>query len=90
MISMKVDVVTNTGTSRVAITPKVQVDFERHYKCGIAQAFGDDMRIEHVYYLAWKASVYAGQTTAQFDAWLDEVLDVEMVEDESGPLDPAQ
>lgn len=88
MIAMKLDVVTTTETVPVTITPKVQVEFERHYKLGIAKAFGEDLKMEHIYFLAWKAMCHVGKTTATFDVWLDDVVDVEMGGDDSAPLAP--
>jgi hypothetical protein len=88
MIAMKLNVVTTTGTVPVMISPKVQVEFERHYKLGIAKAFGDDLKMEHIYFLAWKAMAHVGKTTATFDVWLDDVVDVEMDSDDSAPLAP--
>ena len=84
MISMKMDVVLTTGeTVSIIVSPKVQVDFERHYKLGIANAFGgDEMRMEYVYYLAWKAMAHVGKTAKTFDDWLDDVADIEMIDDE--------
>lgn len=90
MISMKLDIVMVTGeTVPVVVSPKVQVEFERHYNCGIASAFGgDDMRMEHVYYLAWKAASHLRKTSKSFDDWLDDVEDIEMEEDDAVPLAP--
>jgi hypothetical protein len=89
MISMKMDVITSEGTSTVSITPKVQVEFERHHSMGIAKAFGEDMRMEHVYWLAWKSMRHVKSTSLDFDQWLDTVIDVEMEGDDT-PLEPAR
>ena len=86
---MKLEVVTTGGRFPVNITPKVQVEFERHYGLGIAKAFSEEQKIEHIYFLAWKAMQYAGLTASQFDAWLDDVVDVEISGGEESPLDPA-
>lgn len=90
MMSMKLEVVTTGGRYPVNITPKVQVEFERHYGVGIAKAFSEDQKIEHIYFLAWKAMHYAGLTASQFDQWLDDVLDVEMTDGDAAPLDKAR
>ena len=91
MISMKMDVLMTSGDKvPVIVTPKAQVEFERHYKLGIANAFGDDMRMEYIYFLAWKAMVHIGRTTKSFDDWLDDVEDIEMAEDDAVPLAPDQ
>jgi hypothetical protein len=83
MIAMKLGVVMPEGTVDVIIGPKVQVEWERHYSMGIAAAFGEDMRMEYVYYLAWLAMRHVRKTSSTFDEWLDEVIDVEMDDDES-------
>jgi|TARA_R110000744_G_scaffold145453_4_gene258102 hypothetical protein len=89
MISLKMDVATTTGEKvPVVITPRVQVEFERHFKFGIAKAFTDDMHMEYVYYLAWRAMTHAQKTAEAFDDWLDSVSDIEMVDDDSLPLAP--
>lgn len=91
MISMKLDVVMRDGnTVPVMIGPKVQVEFEREFAMGIAKAFGEDMRMEHVYWLAWRAMRHVQKTSLDFDGWLDQVADVEMDEGEAAtPLDSA-
>lgn len=90
MISLKMDVVMATGEKvSVAVTPRVQVEFERHFKFGIAKAFTDDMHMEYVYFLAWKAMGYAQKTSQSFDDWLESIVDIEMVDDDAPPLAPA-
>lgn len=78
MIALKLTVVTADGSESFAVTPKVQVEFERQYKIGIARAFQDELKVEHIYWLAWKAMHYAGRVVKPFDSWLDEVVDVQM------------
>jgi len=90
MISMKMNIAMVTGESvPVVVSPKVQVEFERQYNCGIASAFsGDEMRMEYVYFLAWKAATHLHKTSKEFEDWLDDVDDIEMVEDDPTPLAP--
>lgn len=89
MIGMQVEIVTTTGRHRVSITPRIQVEFERFHKTGVAKAFTDDMRMEHVYWMAWKSAIRAGSIAdIPFDEFLDALVDVELITDEppSPPL----
>lgn len=87
MISLSLSVTTKDGTNRYAITPKVQVEFERQYKTGIGRAFQTELKAEYIYWLAWKAIHYSGQVVRPFDSWLDEVMDVQLDDTASAPLD---
>lgn len=80
MIALKLTVVTTDGPESFAITPKVQVEFERQYKIGIARAFQDELKVEFLYWLAWKAMHYSGRVVKPFDSWLDEIIDVQLEE----------
>lgn len=87
MIGLKLAVVTTAGElGQFTVTPKVQVEFERHFKIGVGKAFQQEQRVEHMYWLAWKAVHAAGLNPKPFDSWLDEVVDVQMVEDRPVPL----
>lgn len=87
MIAMRLTVVTVNGEqSTFAVTPKTQVEFERHFKTGIGKAFQDDQKIEHVYWLAWKSSHAAGAVVKPFDDWLNDVVDVQVSSDDAGPF----
>lgn len=88
IINMKVTYADGTE-STVTAGPKQQIAFEKHRKKGLGSAFsGGDLYVEDLYWLAWKADtdarVKAGQTAQLFDAWLDEIADVEA----SGGADP--
>lgn len=87
MMGLKLRVVTTEGElGEFVVTPKVQVEFERHFKIGVGKAFQQEQRVEHMYWLAWKAVHAAGHNVKPFDSWLDAVVDVQMVDDAS-PLD---
>lgn len=87
MIGLKLRVVTTEGElGEFVVTPKVQVEFERHFKIGVGKAFQQEQRVEHMYWLAWKAVHAAGHNVKPFDSWLDAVVDVQMVDD-AAPLD---
>lgn len=78
MIAMKLTVVTVEGHETFPVTPKAQVEFERHWKTGIGKAFTTDQKLEHLYWLAWKSKHLAGGVVKPFDNWLDDVLDVQI------------
>jgi ribulose bisphosphate carboxylase small subunit len=85
MISMTLRVVTDSSSGEYQVGPKVQVAFEREWKVGLPKAFGDQQRLEHLYWIAWKAVEASGAVVKPFDAWLDTVQSVEMV-GQDGPL----
>jgi hypothetical protein len=85
--SARLVVVTNDSTDSYPITPKVQVEFERQFKVGLAKAFQDDVRVEYLYWIAWKASHAAGKVVKPFDSWLDEVVDVQLEDVPTAPFD---
>jgi hypothetical protein len=87
MFSMHFTVVTKDGSRSYPCTPKVQVDFERQFKIGIAKAFQEDQKVEHVYWLAWASQRAAGDVVKPFDAWLDEIVDVQLEDNPTRPFD---
>lgn len=88
MINIRMRVSTTEGPQgEFAISPKVQVEFERQYKTGIGKAFENDLKMEHIYWLGWKAMHYAGRVVKPFDSWLDEIVEIEVVNESTGPLD---
>jgi hypothetical protein len=69
--------------------PKQLHEFEATKKKGLGSAFsGSDIYLSDLYYIAWLADKAAakreGRTIQLFDAWLEEITDVEM----SGNDDP--
>jgi hypothetical protein len=80
MISLTLRVTVSGETSEYQVGPKVQVAFEREWKTGLPKAFSNEQRMEHMYWLAWKAQQSAGVVVKPFDGWLDTVENVEVVE----------
>lgn len=73
--------VTHTDSAEAStypVTPAVQVAFERNFKTGIGKAFSEEQRIEHVYWLGWKAEHAAGVTVPLFDPWLETVAEIDI------------
>ena len=90
MAQLKFTVVEKSG-ERIPVEagPVEQVAFEHHFKIGLGRAL-QDVHIEHLYWLAWKAMQASGRTVPLFSSWLEQVSDVEFGgEDKPGPLDPA-
>jgi hypothetical protein len=81
MFGLNLRVVTKDGEKNVPVTPKVSVEFERQFQTGIGRAFQEN-KVEHIYWLAWKAS----NDARPFDDWLGELVDVQMVEAAERPL----
>ena len=89
MAANRLTITKTDGTSRtVPITPKVIVAFEREFKCGLATAFDAtrDPKMEHIYWLGWKAEHMAGHVVKPFDAYLDEIETIE-IEADAAPFD---
>lgn len=82
MFGLTLRVVTTGGDEEVKVSPRVVVAFEREFQTGLGRAFQNDQRAEHMFWLAWKAS----GSTKTFDAWLDDVQDVQLVTDGERPL----
>jgi hypothetical protein len=82
MFAVTLRVETTDSEGEYPITPKVVVQFEREFQTGLGRAFQNDQKAEHIYWLAWKAS----QTKKGFDAWLDTVVDVQIIEGNELPL----
>ena len=80
MISMTLRVTVAGDTNEYQVGPKVQVAFEREWKTGLPKAFSSEQRMEHMYWIAWKAQHAAGVPVKPFDSWLDTVENVEVVE----------
>jgi hypothetical protein len=82
MFGISLRVVDDNGDVEVPVTPKIVVQFEREFQTGLGRAFTNDQRAEHLYWLAWKATA----SKKGFDAWLDTVQDVQIVQGDELPL----
>jgi hypothetical protein len=79
MINLTLRVETENGSGDYQVGPKVQVAFEREWKVGMPKAFNTEQKMEHLYWLAWKAVHASGEVVKPFDGWLDSVTSVEIV-----------
>lgn len=68
------------------VTPKVLVEFERHFNMAFKKAIIEEDREEHKFWLGWKAEHLAGKVVKPFDGWIDEISGVEL-EYQADPLD---
>ena len=80
MISLTLRVTHDGDTNEYAVGPKVQVAFEREWKVGMPKAFAADQKVEHVYWLAWKAQQASGAVVKPFDGWIEGLEGVEIVQ----------
>jgi hypothetical protein len=79
MISWSITVTKTDGSVETyPVTPRVIVSFERHFKTGLGQAFANEQKLEHVYWLAWEAERASGKLVKLFDEYLDTVASVEV------------
>jgi hypothetical protein len=79
MVSWNVKVSKTDGTvESFPVTPRVIVAFERNFKTGLANAFANEQKLEHVYWLAWEAERVSGKVVKMFDEYLDTVAGVEL------------
>ena len=86
-------------SEKLTAGPLQVVRFERHFKVGVGKAFapiadgGDGMHFEHALWLAHAAAQSQAkrdgtQAPPPFDLWLEGVVDVELVDDESSAAVP--
>ena len=85
MASLRVAVETELGVKEYPVTPRCEVDFERHWNMGIGKAF-NEMRKEHVHHLAWLAVKASGESVKPFDGWLDTILGTDVLVEEARPF----
>lgn len=77
MIKLSVSVeMTDGRAGTYPVTPRVQVDFEREFKSPMIAAFAGEPRMEHIYWLGWRAMHAAGEVVKPFDKWLEDVESV--------------
>lgn len=85
MFGLTLRVISEDGETEVGITPRISVEFERQFQTGIGRAF-QDQRVEHIYWLAWRAT----GANKDFESWLDSLRDVQVVEQVERPLSDSQ
>ena len=66
------------------LTPRVIVAFEQQYGKGMPKLLGEEQKIEHVYWLAWKCMQSNGVIVKPFGPeFLDTIVSAELDADDS-------
>lgn len=66
------------------LRPRIIVDFEQKFNKGMGKLFGDDQKLEHLYYLGWATLRANGIVVKPFGAdFLDTISAVELTQDPS-------
>lgn len=66
------------------LTPRVIVAFEQQYGKGMPKLLGEEQKIEHVYWLAWKSMGASGLVVKPWGPeFLDTILTAELDADDS-------
>jgi hypothetical protein len=66
------------------LTPRVIVGFEQQYGKGMPHLLGQEQKIEHIYWLAWKSMQTAGIIVKPWGAdFLDTIISAELDSDDS-------
>lgn len=65
------EITTQDGTKTVTVGPADLIRFERKFDVGITQFDGANMRFEWLAFLAWAVLKRQGDTSLDFDSWID-------------------
>jgi hypothetical protein len=65
------EITTAEGTKKVTVGPADLIRFERKYDVGVTQFDAGTLRFEWLAFLAWSVLKRQGDTTVEFDAWID-------------------
>jgi hypothetical protein len=61
------------------LTPRIIVAFEQNFGKGLPKLIGEEQKIEHIYWLAWKAQQVNGVVVKLFGPeYLDTILSAEL------------
>jgi hypothetical protein len=61
------------------------ITFERKYDKAVSAAFGDSMRLEYLWYIAYAAFVRETKNDIEFDAWAESVESVASEDEAARP-----
>ncbi len=78
---MKFKVTDSDGERVVQVAPPDIVNFERTYKTPLSK-MGDEFEFEWMCYLAWRVESRRKTTSLDFDAWTEQLIDIEPIADE--------
>jgi hypothetical protein len=66
------------------LTPRVIVGFEQQYGAGMPKLLGEQQKVEHIYWLAWKSMQNAGIIVKPWGPeFLDTIISAELDSDDS-------
>ena len=85
MDGLSIKVKTTDGTeASYKLTPRVIVAFEQQYGKGMPKLLGDEQKIEHIYWLAWKSMQSSGVVVKPWGPdFLDTIVTAELEADDS-------
>ena len=85
MDGLSVKIVMTDGVEHIySLRPRIIVDFEQKFNKGLAKLLGEEQKLEHIYYLGWKALQSNGIVVKPFGGdFLDTIKSVELVTDPS-------
>jgi hypothetical protein len=82
-LAIKIKMVDGTETA-YKLTPRIIVAFEQQFGAGMPKLLGDQQKIEHIYWLAWKALQVNGVVVKLFGPeFLDTIASAELDSDNS-------
>jgi hypothetical protein len=85
MDGLSVKVKTTDGNEvSYKLTPRIIVGFEQNFGAGMPKLLGEQQKIEHIYWLAWKAMQVNGVVVKVFGPeFLDSIVSAELDSDSS-------
>ena len=85
MDGLAVKVKTTDGVeASYKLTPRIIVAFEQNFGKGMPKLLGEEQRVEHIYWLAWKAMQVNGVVVKLFSPeFLDTIVSAELDADSS-------
>jgi len=85
MDGLAIKVKTTNGVEAIyKLTPRIIVAFEQNFGKGMPQLLGQEQRVEHIYWLAWKAMQLNGVVVKLFGPeFLDTIVSAELDSDSS-------
>lgn len=82
-LSIKVKT-TDGAEASYKLTPRIIVAFEQQFGKGMPKLLGEEQRVEHIYWLAWKAQQVNGVVVKLFGPdYLDSIVSAELDADNS-------
>lgn len=77
-INLQINFVDGTTAEAAAIAID-QIKFESHFDLSMAK-LQNEMKLTHLYWLAWHTQQRTGATTKDFDTWAENVESIEAID----------